>query len=105
LIFVFYRLSQQFFKHRTVAFDIVQLHDSRNLVTHIVALRAKILDLGNVKASFAAALGLRILRLKRHSGTTFHNLKSKFFGFQVCIAQFHKFLFIQLKPEIIVKAF
>ena len=39
----------------------VQNAERSHLVAHIVALRAKILGLGNVNASFAAALGLRIL--------------------------------------------
>ena len=41
--------------------DEVQHRKRGHLISQIVALRAKILDLGNVKASFAAALGLRIL--------------------------------------------
>ena len=39
----------------------VQDAESCHLIAHIVALRAKILGLGNVNASIAAALGLRIL--------------------------------------------
>ena len=39
----------------------LDLHNGRNLVAAVVVLRTKILDLGNVYASIAAALGLRIL--------------------------------------------
>ena len=39
----------------------VQDAECCHLIAHIVALRAKILGLGNVNASIAAALGLRIL--------------------------------------------
>ena len=49
------------FHKRVVKFRAFDLHNRCNLVSGVVALRAKILDLGNVKASFAAALGLRIL--------------------------------------------
>ena len=54
-----------------INFRIFNLHDGGDFVASIVALQAKILDLGNVNASIAAALGLRILFLKRRSGKTF----------------------------------
>jgi len=44
-----------------VNFWVFNLHNGRDFISGVFALRAKILDLGNVKASFAAALGLRIL--------------------------------------------
>ncbi len=54
-----------------VDFGILNLHDGGNFVTSIVALRAKILDLGNVYASIAAALSLRILCKKLRSEKVF----------------------------------
>ena len=47
----------------------VQDAECCHLIAHIVALRAKILGLGNVNASIAAALGLRILEMMPRSDT------------------------------------
>lgn len=54
-----------------INFRVFNLHDGSDFVASIFALQAKILDLGNVNASIAAALGLRILFLMRHSGKVF----------------------------------
>lgn len=57
-----------------INFRVFNLHDGSDFVARIVALQAKILDLGNVNASIAAALGLRILFLMRRSGKAFRLL-------------------------------
>ena len=57
-----------------INFRVFNLHDGSDFVACIVALQAKILDLGNVNASIAAALGLRILFLMRRSGKVFRLL-------------------------------
>ena len=57
-----------------INFCIYNLHDGSDFIARIVALQAKILDLGNVNASIAAALGLRILFSKLRSGKAFHLL-------------------------------
>lgn len=50
----------------------VQNTKSSHLITHVFALRAKILDLGNVNASIAAALGFRILQNSPQSDKQYH---------------------------------
>ena len=58
-----------------VNFRVFNLHDGSDFIAGIVALQAKILDLGNVNASIAAALGLRILFLKLRSDPLLKNLQ------------------------------
>ena len=58
-----------------VNFRVFNLHDGSDFIACIVALQAKILDLGNVNASVAAALGLRILFLKLRSDPLLKNLQ------------------------------